>query len=86
MHFCSSCVRIVSSDRSGMGKSLYINRLAQELGGRLNQEESSVHVTIPVHGPVVTPDTILELFVDHFKNQTCCIYHIDIAPNVSQVA
>ena len=83
--FCcmySSCVRIVSSDRSGMGKSLYIKRLAQNLAMNLSRTEEAVHVTIPLHGPLVTPDTVLHLFKDHFKNQTCCIYHIDISPSV----
>ena len=78
----SSCARIVISDRSGMGKSLYIQRLAEDLRRILRQQEVA-HVTIPLHGPAVTPDTVLELFKDHFKRPTCCIYHIDIAPNVS---
>ena len=78
----SSCVRIVSSDRSGMGKSLYIKRLAQDLAVNLSRTEEAVHVTVPLHGPLVTPDTVLRLFKDHFKNQTCCIYHIDISPSV----
>ena len=70
-----SCVRIVSSNRSGMGKSLYILRLSEKL-------KKQRYVTIPLHGPVVTPDTVLELFKDHMMNPTCCIYHIDIGPNV----
>ena len=64
-----------------MGKSLYIQRLAESLQANLRQTDA-VHVTIPLHGPVVTPDTVLELFKDHLKKPTCCIYHIDIAPNV----
>ena len=81
--FCySSCVRIVSSKRSGMGKSLYIQRLAKRLKLNFNQSSDVHHVTIPLHGPVITPDTVLEFFKDNMKNPTCCIYHIDIAPNV----
>ena len=63
------------SDRSGMGKSLYIKRLAEKYA-------RAQHVIIPLHGPVVTPDTVLELFDEHAKNDTCCIYHIDIATDV----
>ena len=70
------------SDRSGMGKSLYIKRLADNLA--LTVQHSAV-VTIPLHGPVVTPDTVLELLQGHASDPTCCIYHIDIAPNVSGV-
>ena len=65
-----------------MGKSLYVQRLAEKLQQSLRTTET-VQVTIPLHGPVVTPDTVLELFKDHLKKPTCCIYHIDIAPNVS---
>ena len=75
-------MRIVTSVRSGMGKSLYIQRLGENLRVNLGQADP-VHVTIPLHGPVVTPDIVLELFKDHFKRPTCCIYHVDIAPNVS---
>ena len=81
--FYSLRVRIVTSERSGMGKSLYIQRLAENLKMKLQLKEcGNVHVTIPLHGPVVTPDTVLELFKDHVDRSTCCIYHIDIAPNV----
>ena len=65
-----------------MGKSLYIQRLAETLKSR-GPGQFGAHVTLPLHGPVVTPDTVLDLFKDHMKNPTCCIYHIDIAPNVS---
>ena len=79
----------MKSTRSGMGKSLYVQRLAEKLQQKQEDldedldESASVHVTIPLHGPMVTPDTILELFKHHMRNPTCCIYHIDIAPNVS---
>ena len=79
--FCSSCVRVVSSDRSGMGKSLYIKFLAEKLAEK-QPNSGVVHVTIPLHGPVVSPDTVLELFKDHLEKPSCCIYHIDIAPSV----
>lgn len=64
-----------------MGKSLYIQRLAKKLQDKFNLTEA-VHVTIPLHGPVVTPDAVLELFKDHFEKPLCCIYHLDIAPDV----
>jgi hypothetical protein len=66
-----------------MGKSLYIQRLAEKLSGTINQSLPEVIVTVPLHGPVVTPDTILELLVGHLKDPTYCIYHIDIAISVS---
>ena len=65
-----------------MGKSLYIKNLAKNLQQILKQT-AAAHVTIPLHGPEVTPDTVLELFQDHLRKSSSCIYHVDIAPNVS---
>ena len=80
-HTHSSCVRVVSSTRSGMGKSLYIKRRAQQLVRLASNHD--VHVTIPIHGPVATGDTLLEFFDQHTKRDACTIYHLDIAPRVS---
>jgi len=65
-----------------MGKSLYIKRLADRLRSTLQHSTDAVHVTVPLHGPVVTPDTVLDFLQDHAKNPSCFIYHIDIAPSV----
>lgn len=81
--FNSSSVRIVKSYRSGMGKSLFVSRLAERLQDHLGV--SDVHVTIPLHGPIVTLDSVLELFKDHSMDPKCCIYHLDIAPNVRNI-
>ena len=64
-----------------MGKSLYVQRLAEKLQKQLKTSEP-VHVTVPLHGPVVTPDTVLDLFKEHWKKPTSYIYHIDVASNV----
>ena len=93
MFFCFFCffftyssrVRIVTSQRCAMGKSLYINRLGEALRAKLGNPHGCVHVTIPLHGPVVTSDTLLEFLQDHMKNPSCCIYHIDISSSVSKV-
>lgn len=63
-----------------MGKSLYIKHLADKLLERMDQQSC---VTIPLHGPVVNSDIILDLFQAHLKNPNTYIYHIDIAPSVS---
>lgn len=76
----------MSSDRSGMGKSLYIQHLAEKIAEKSrDQSEATVVVTVPLHGPVITPDTVLELLMNHIKNPAYCIYHIDVAPSVSSV-
>ena len=80
-HVHSSCVRVVSSTRSGMGKSLFITRMADRL--RKSKSTGPVHVIVPIHGPVVTTDTVMEFLKDHMKDVTSTIFHFDIAPSVS---
>ena len=79
----SSCVHIVSSLRPGMGKSLYINRLAQKLGTKAKVAAANVKVVIPIHGPVVNPDVLLTFLREHYKDDRCKLYHFDISPSVS---
>lgn len=67
-----------------MGKSLYIQNLAQKLEKSLQHD--GVHVIIPLHGPDVTPDSVLKLFARHMDNPICCIYHLDISPNVRRIS
>ena len=74
---CSSCVRIVSSD-SGMGKSLCIQSSTENLKEKSSSSDI-VHISNLLHGPVVTPDTMLTLFKDHFEEQSHCI---EIDPSV----
>ena len=63
-----------------MGKSLYIKRMAELLQKQTGVR--AVTVTIPIHGPVVTPDTVIEFLKNHM-NTFNCIFHFDIAPGVS---
>lgn len=65
--------------RSGMGKSLYVSRMAE----KLDQEgEESNHVTIPIHGPQVTSDLVLKSLQKYYGRAEGKIYHFDVAPNV----
>ncbi len=79
----SSRVRVVSSTRSGMGKSLYIKRMAASLRQVISSDD--IHVTIPIHGPVVTADTLMDCFKEHTGRDNCTIYHLDIAPRVGLI-
>ena len=76
----SLCVRIISSTRSGMGKSLCVKRMADRLGKQ--QPVSELNITIPVHGPIVTPDSVMEFLKEHMIDSTSTIIHFDIAPTV----
>ena len=64
-----------------MGKSLFITRMADRL--RKSKSTGPVHVIVPIHGPVVTTDTVMEFLKDHMKDVTSTILHFDIAPSVS---
>ena len=82
---CRSSVRVVASNVSGMGKSLYIKRLAEKLQ-KQGQVESQ-HVIIPIHGPVVNADTVMMSLCNHIIGNTpiAQIIHFDIASSVSQL-
>ncbi|XP_019863183.1 PREDICTED: E3 ubiquitin-protein ligase RNF213-like, partial [Amphimedon queenslandica] len=79
----NSCVRVVTSDRTGMGKSLYIQRMKEELKSKCYGVSSDV--IIPVHGPKVTSDSIVQLLKSSVGNKDtnqAIIFHLDISPNV----
>ena len=76
---------MVASHVSGMGKSLYVERLAETL-----QKECRVksqRVIIPIHGPVVNADTVMASLCSHVieKTPVAQIIHFDIAPSVSNL-
>ena len=79
---CSSCVRVVQSNRVGMGKSLYITRKAQELAEKF--QVSDPLVTIRVHGPKIAEERIMDQLQSlGARSNDPLIVHIDISPSVS---
>ncbi|XP_019853235.1 PREDICTED: E3 ubiquitin-protein ligase RNF213-like [Amphimedon queenslandica] len=82
----NSRVRVVSSTRAGMGKSLYIQRMKEDLKQKRKSTHDINDVVIPFHGPKVTFDDILkslkEPFNDKQDTNQACIFHFDISPNV----
>ena len=76
---------MVTSDRTGMGKSLYIQRMKEQLSSKGFSVSSDV--IIPVHGPRVTFDSIVQLLKISFGDEDTdkpIIFHLDISPNVSR--
>ena len=74
---------MVASDASGMGKSLYVKKLARKLR---QQSKIDPYVIVPVHGPVVNADIIMISLCHHIPNYSAPhaqIIHLDIAPSVS---
>ena len=78
-------MRVVVSNASGMGKSLYVKRLAQKL--KRQCQIKNEHIIVPIHGPVVNADTVMASLSDHTTNQipTAQIIHFDIASSVSSL-
>ena len=74
------------SARAGMGKSLYIQRLKEKLETKTQQGPH--RVIIPVHGPKVTFDSIVQALKYPFLKMTDqdseqpIIFHLDISPSV----
>ena len=64
-----------------MGKSLFIQRMVEQL--QMNEKITrNPCVTIPLHGPKVTPDIVLDYIEKYMQEPPCTIYHLDIAPTV----
>ena len=63
-----------------MGKSFYIKQMAQSIKKTVGRTASSY--TIPIHGPEVTADTMMDFLINHLQDPYCSMYHLDIASNV----
>ena len=76
---------MVASNASGMGKGLYIERLAEKLQQQC--QIKSQHIIIPIHGPVVNADTVMASLCNHVSGKTpiAQIIHFDIASSVSNI-
>ena len=70
----------MSSTRAGMGKTLFITRMAEKLQSVVVGD--NVHITIPIHGPQVTTDSIMQYLVNGQNNSHQMILHFDISPSV----
>ena len=64
-----------------MGKTLFVTRMAEKLQAVVPAAHSPL-ITIPVHGPVVTTDSIVQSLVGHENTSECTIIHFDISPSV----
>ena len=63
-----------------MGKSLYIKRLVEKLEDITDND--ICEVVIPVHGPKVNADSLVEMLNQHLGVEDPMIFHIDISETV----
>ena len=71
-----------------MGKSLYIQRLKEKLAEE-DVENKQVLSRIPIHGPSVSPSTIMKLLVKECLQDPSAtfkqIVHLDVSHSVSHM-
>ena len=75
-------VRVVRSEKPGMGKSLHIKKLAEKL------KQKGSYCIVPVHGPVVDFNIVMKLlqpFTPKYESLTPQIIHLDIDFEVARV-
>ena len=75
-------VRVVSSEKPGMGKSLHVKKLAEKL------KDKGSYCIVPVHGPVVDFNTVMKLlqrFTPSYGSLAPQIIHMDIDSEVQVV-
>ena len=65
-----------------MGKSLYIKRLVERLQYHFG-DDGCREVIIPLHGPKVNVDSLVEALCKNEDNVKPTIFHIDVAQSVS---
>ena len=64
-----------------MGKSLFIQRMTEQLQMNVRSTGKAC-VTVPLHGPKVSSDIVLDYLQEYMQESACTIYHLDIAPTV----
>ena len=73
-------MRVVSSGRAGMGKSLYIQRLVEKF--KVPRE----HRIVTLHGPEVDNDLVVKILRESTKPEDYSlpvVFHLDISEKVN---
>lgn len=60
-----------------------LNAILRNKGLMINKKKSEVMLSIPLHGPDVTPDEVLKMLLAEKNIMKSCIIHIDIPLKVS---
>ena len=95
--FCRLCVRVVSSHRGGLGKTLFVRRLTEQLPNLANNDmvmtnlrrkdsnNTFLHVTVPLHGNSTDSSMLVEALLPHAVKVNVPlsrIFHLDVSPSV----
>ena len=90
--YCRLCVRVVSSSRGGLGKSLFVRRLTDQLTQLVNNDMvlsrcpgTSLHVTVPLHGNSTDSSMLVDSLLPHGVKANVPlsrVFHLDVSPSV----
>ena len=88
-------VRVVSSHRGGLGKTLFVRRLTEQLPNLNNDmvmenlrrqvSKTFLHVTVPLHGNSIDPSMLVDALLPHAVKANVPlsrIFHLDVSPSV----
>jgi len=86
------CVRVVSSSRGGVGKTLFVRRLTDQLSNLVNNDmvlvrcsSTSLHVTVPLHGNSTDSSALVDSLLPHAVEGNVPlsrVFHLDVSPSV----
>ena len=89
-------VRVVLSHRGGLGKTLFIRRLTEQLPNLVNNDmvmtnlrgrdsKTFLHVTVPLHGNSTDSSMLVDALLPHAVKANVPlsrIFHLDVSPSV----
>ena len=89
-------VRVVSSQRGGLGKTLFVRRLTEQLPNLVNNDmvmtnlrrkdsKTFLHVTVPLHGNSTDSSMLVDALLPHAVKANVPlsrIFHLDVSPSV----
>ncbi|RMX46188.1 hypothetical protein pdam_00007847 [Pocillopora damicornis] len=89
-------VRVVSSHRGGLGKTLFIRRLTEQLPNLVNNDmvmtnlrgrdsKTFLHVTVPLHGNSTDSSMLVDALLPHAVKANVPlsrIFHLDVSPSM----
>jgi len=85
-------VRVVSSNRGGLGKTLFVRRLTDQLPNLVNNDmvlshspNTSLHVTVPLHGNSTDSSMLVDSLLPYGVRADVPlsrVFHLDVAPSV----
>ncbi|KAJ7339383.1 hypothetical protein OS493_005778 [Desmophyllum pertusum] len=87
------CVRVVSSKRGGLGKTLVVRRLTDQLPNLVNNDmvlrrhdlNISLHVTVPLHGNSTDSSMLVDSLLPHVVKANVPlsrVFHLDVSPSM----